>query len=127
MDQLKNAVKVVMRCVVETRRDLIEVQKDTIKLSNQQEGVEHRLSNLEEGVEHRLSNLEERLTDIEKYMDVLATHMNDAIGRINTIHLYLKREQEEEQSLLCNEEMLLSTDDEFSFDEYDPEEKIKEQ
>ena len=116
MDKLKNAVKVVMRCVVETRRDLVEVQKDSINLSNQQEGFEHRLS-----------NLEERLTNMEEYMDALATHMNNAIERVNTIHLYLKAEQKEEQSLLCDKEVLSSTDDEFSFDEYDPEEKIKEQ
>ena len=107
---MKHAIKVVMQCVVETRRDVAVVRKDVVMLDNQQEGIEHRLS-----------NFEERLTNIEEYMDTLATHMNNAIERINAIHLYLKAEQkQEEQSLLCHEEMLSSSDSEFNFDEHNP-------
>ena len=107
---MKHAIKVVMQCLLETKRDVAVVRKDVVMLENQQEGIEHRLS-----------NFEERLTNIEAYMDTLATHMNNTIERINAIHLYLKHE---EQSLLCHEEMLSSSDSEFSFDEHDP---MKEQ
>ena len=102
-------MKLVMGCMSETRRDLSVVQKDVMKLDSQQEGIEHQVS-----------TLNERVMEIEKYMDTIATHLNNAIERINTIHVYLKNQQKEEketlESLICHE-VLSSSDDEFSFGE----------
>ena len=115
-------MKLVQACMCETRRDFRIVQKDVMKLDKHQEGVEHQISTLEENY----ACLDKRLVALEKYMDTVAVHLNNSIERINTLHMYLK-EKDEEESLKCHE-VLLSSDDEFDFDEYEPNDgKIKEQ
>ena len=103
MDRLTNDMKLVQAWMCETRRDLRFIQKDVMKLDKHQEGIEHQIS-----------TLNERLVALEKYMDTMASHVNSAIERINTLHVYLKNQEEEE------EEQCLSSDDKFNFDEYEP-------
>ena len=115
MDKLKNDIKLVKTCICQTRREFLVVHRDVMKLDKHQEGAEHQISTLQENY----TCMDERLMTLEKYVYNMASHLNDAIERINTLHMYLKEKQEEEESLKCNE-VLLSSDDEFDFDEYDP-------
>ena len=60
--------------------------------------------------------MNKRLTGLEEYIHGMADHLNGAIERINALHMYLK--DKEEQSLKCNE-VMLSSDEEFDFDDMD--------
>ena len=84
MDRLKNDVKLLQSWMCETRRDIHIVQKDVMKLGKHQEGVEQ---------------LEERLVGLENYVDIMAGRVNDAIERINTFHMYLKKHLEDEDEV----------------------------
>ena len=84
MDRLKNDVKLLQSWMCETRRDINTVQKDVMKLGKRQEGVEQ---------------LVERLVGLEKYVDVMAASVNDAIERINTFHKLLKKHVEDEDEV----------------------------
>ena len=102
-------MKLVKACVCQMRRELQVVRGDVMMLDKVEEGVEHKISILEE----KYTNMDKRLMVLEKYMCDMASHVNGAIERINTLHVYLQKQQEET-------EQCLSSDDEFDFDEYEP-------
>ena len=89
MDNLKNDVKLLQAWMCETRRVIHIVRKDVMKLGKQQEGVEHQIP-----------TLEERLVGLEKCVDIMGGRVNDVIERINTFHMYLKKQLEDEDEVL---------------------------
>ena len=115
MNKLKNDIETVKKCIRQTRRQFLVVLREVMKMIRAEEGIEHRLSTLQESY----TTMDKRLTGIEEYVHNMADHLNGAIERINAIHMYLKEKEEAEQSLRCYE-ALLSSDEEFDFDDMDP-------
>ena len=101
MNKLKNDIEAVKTCICQTRREFLVVRRDVMKLDKHQEGIEHQISTLQENY----TSMDKRLMTLEKYVYNMASHLNGAIERINTLHMYLKEKEEEE---------------EFDFDDFDP-------
>ena len=104
MNKLKNDIKAVKTCICQTRREFLVVHRDVMKLDKHQDGIEHQISTLQENY----TCMDKRLMTLEKYVYNMYSHLNGAIKRINTLHMYLKEKEEKEE------------EEEFDFDDFDP-------
>ena len=107
MDRLKKEIKTVKNRLNQIEPMLLMLNENVENVDRNTEQIEHRLCVNEE-------DLGKRVAALEKYIKIIYEHVNGAIERVNTLHQYLKE--------LTNE-TLPDSDDEFSFDEFNPDEK----
>ena len=99
MDKLKKEIKTIKNTLNTLKPGLVMCHAGIKDVERSQECLENRLSVNE--------HLEARLTRLEEYVVVVYKHLNETISRVNTIHRYLK----EQEDLLCHEEMENSDDE----------------
>ena len=101
MDNIRKEIKEIKTRLGVIEPTLLMCDLNTKEVVRTQEYVEHRLDVNE--------NMEKRILMLEKYIGTLHTHLNNAITRVNSIHMYLKEQRDE--ALVCHETIPDSDDD----------------
>ena len=99
MDKLRKEIKGIKNVINHIEPALVQCYAGVKDMERTHEYIENRMSINE--------NMNDRITRLECYIDVMCKSINETITRVNTIHTYLK----EQEDLQCHEKLEKSDDE----------------